>query len=123
MEGEHTSMCIGHVQSISKHNIFKNKRWKSTFLYGLFLFEWVFLNFIIRKYLNCNVLFCEVGADTTRQIQHFHFHAWPDKDVPHNSWSLVNFWCTVDTELSVNEAPIVVHCRYSWFVCNYQINV
>ncbi|WAQ98742.1 PTPRA-like protein, partial [Mya arenaria] len=44
----------------------------------------------------------------SREIQQYHFKAWPDKDVPDNGWCLVEFLTVVETQ-STN-APIIVHC-------------
>ncbi|WAQ98711.1 PTPRF-like protein [Mya arenaria] len=43
-----------------------------------------------------------------RQIQQYHFKAWPDKDVPDNGWCIVEFLNAVETQ-STND-PIIVHC-------------
>ncbi|XP_052791780.1 receptor-type tyrosine-protein phosphatase epsilon-like [Mya arenaria] len=45
---------------------------------------------------------------STREIQQYHFKAWPDKDVPDNGWCLVEFLNAVETQSS--NAPIIVHC-------------
>ncbi|KAH3713604.1 hypothetical protein DPMN_073397 [Dreissena polymorpha] len=46
----------------------------------------------------------------TRLVKQFHLKTWPDKDVPDTTWCLLDFWRAVDTNVSSNTSPIVVHC-------------
>ncbi|WAQ98719.1 PTPRE-like protein [Mya arenaria] len=53
-------------------------------------------------------LIAKKAKSKPREIQQYHFKAWPDKDVPDNGWCLVEFFNAVETQ-SAN-APIIVHC-------------
>ncbi|XP_041352135.1 receptor-type tyrosine-protein phosphatase H-like isoform X5 [Gigantopelta aegis] len=49
-------------------------------------------------------------GDTSRQIRHFHYKAWPDFGVPRDPTSLLRFVRTVREKLFREEGPVVVHC-------------
>lgn len=65
-----------------------------------------------------DLIFClQRGSSKPQLIRQFHFQAWPDKNIPDNAWCFVDFWRTIDTEAVSVAGPIVVHCRYIFYVC------
>jgi len=52
----------------------------------------------------------------TRNIQHLHFTAWPDKGIPDDVTSLVEFRQRVVSAPSALDGPTLVHCRCNWFL-------
>ncbi|GFN78769.1 receptor-type tyrosine-protein phosphatase kappa [Plakobranchus ocellatus] len=61
----------------------------------------VYAEYIIRDLRLC------LGKET-REVTHFHFIAWPDKSVPENPWSLVDFYHRVMAKPGAG--PVLVHC-------------
>ncbi|XP_060606228.1 multiple epidermal growth factor-like domains protein 10, partial [Ruditapes philippinarum] len=47
---------------------------------------------------------------TVRTVTQFHYTAWPDKDVPRSTTSLLHFWYRVRKHDKEKERPWLVHC-------------
>lgn len=56
----------------------------------------------------------------TRKIQQFHFLTWPDHGVPLYPQSLSPFLKKILT-IPQGGAPVVVHCRFFFFLLNVDI--
>ncbi|XP_052280871.1 receptor-type tyrosine-protein phosphatase T-like [Dreissena polymorpha] len=55
----------------------------------------------------------EMGKDkqsVSRVVTHFHYTAWPDKDVPTSTSSLLHFWRRIRAHDPDKKQPWVVHC-------------
>ncbi|WAQ98731.1 PTPRT-like protein [Mya arenaria] len=65
---------------------------------------------VVKKFRDYEIrtLIAKKAKCKPREIQQYHFKAWPDKDVPDNGWCLVEFLNVVETQ-STN-SPIIVHC-------------
>ena len=53
---------------------------------------------------------------SSHQVKHFHYKGWPEgySSVPENSSALIDLIGQVQKwQRSCDDAPIVVHCRYS----------
>ena len=48
-----------------------------------------------------------------RQVIQLHYTAWPDKGVPQEVTSLVEFRQRVNIVTKTSGGPIIVHCRYA----------
>jgi len=61
----------------------------------------------------------------SRKVHHLHFTAWPDKGIPDDVTTLVEFRQRVLNASSTLDGPTLVHCRYSnvqltliyWRIC------
>ena len=58
-----------------------------------------------------STLICSKG-EQVRHVNHFHYTAWLDEDVPEDPKSLLEFISFVRKRVSTNGGPVVVHCRY-----------
>ncbi|XP_067666943.1 uncharacterized protein [Haliotis asinina] len=65
--------------------------------------------------------------DPIRTVKHYHFTAWPDKGVPENVGTLVDFHRMVKNAPSKSKGPAVVHCSAgigrtgTWIALDYLI--
>lgn len=48
-------------------------------------------------------------------VHHLHFTMWPDKSVPDDPTSLIDFQEKVNSIENKLGGPLVVHCRYAKF--------
>ena len=52
-----------------------------------------------------------VKGDDSFNIRHVHFTAWPDKDIPNDVTSMIEFQQKVRSLHKDKESPMLVHCR------------
>ena len=55
--------------------------------------------------------FTEFQGDENFSVCHIHFTAWPDKDVPHDVTSMIEFRQKVRSLHKDMDCPLLVHCR------------
>ncbi|XP_046561914.1 uncharacterized protein LOC124270894 [Haliotis rubra] len=66
-------------------------------------------------------------AELPRRLKQYHFTAWPDKEVPEDVGTLVDFHRLVKKEQSTGKGPAVVHCSAgigrtgTWIALDYLI--
>jgi protein tyrosine phosphatase len=65
----------------------------------------------IENLLNIVLFTCQDNPGTVRTVTQFHYTAWPDKDVPRSTTSLLHFWYRVRKHDEEKERPWLVHCR------------
>ncbi|XP_041357061.1 receptor-type tyrosine-protein phosphatase epsilon-like isoform X2 [Gigantopelta aegis] len=53
---------------------------------------------------------CITEDSSPRVVKHFHYTSWPDRGVPTDIASLVEFYIKVDKTAAHNSDPLVVHC-------------
>ncbi|XP_071119356.1 uncharacterized protein [Haliotis cracherodii] len=72
--------------------------------------EEVLAHYTIRTLKICKIKQEQSKSSSVRIVKHFHFTSWPDKGVPTDVASLVEFYYKVKNTPTHGQGPMVVHC-------------
>ncbi|WAR16439.1 LAR-like protein [Mya arenaria] len=76
--------------------------------------EKMYADFIWRQLTISNVKFnLRQKNSEEKNLHHLQFTAWPDKDIPDNVTSIIEFRQKVNALPSTSVGPVIVHCRWA----------
>lgn len=58
-------------------------------------------------------------SEQQRELTQIQYLAWPDHGVPDDSTDFLDFVALVRTKRAGQDQPMVVHCRYSYSLCEF----
>ena len=86
-------------------------QWRNYSCSILYIYVLLFTIFTISIYcFSLIIFFINQQENQSRDLELFHFTAWPDKGVPSDVNSILDFRRIVKTKSTIT-GPIVVHCR------------